>query len=91
MTSPAERMFDGAAEFGRIISAQRAADRQATKDARNARRRRRYAATKHLRPAKATTSPATFDDEADPEPECRCHVVPMPPCSYCESGFAEEQ
>jgi hypothetical protein len=91
MTSPAERMFEGAAELGRIIAAQRAADRQATKDARNARRRRRYAATKHLRPAAAAAASALDDEDADYEPECRCHIVPMPPCSYCESGFAEEQ
>lgn len=84
MTSPAERMFEGAAELGRIIAAKRAADRQATKDARNAQRRRRYAATKHLRPVKATTAPAV-DDDSDYEPECRCHIVPMPPCSYCEN------
>ncbi len=83
MTSPAERMFEGAAELGRIIAAKRAADRQATKDARNAQRRRRYAATKHLRPAKATAPDAFEEDEC--EPECRCHITPMPPCSYCEN------
>jgi hypothetical protein len=91
VTSPAERMFEGAVELGRIIAAQRAADRQATRDARNARRRRRYAATKHMRPAKAATVPPAPNGDSDYEPECRCHIVPMPPCSYCESGFAEEQ
>lgn len=88
MPSEAENLFTAAAELGRIITERRRIERQQAKDARNARRRARYAATKHLRPAKATTSPDP--DEEGYEPECRCHLVAMPPCSYCTDLTEEE-
>ena len=79
----ADRVFDGIAALGRQIAEQRAADRQTTRDARNKRRRARYAATKHLRPARPAAAPVVEADE-DYEAECRCHIAP-PPCSFCES------
>lgn len=79
MTSPAERAFDGAAELGRLIAAKRAADRQATKDARNARRRARYAVTKPHRTSKAAETVSTAEE--DWEPFCTCHR--SAPCHYC--------
>ncbi|GAB7053220.1 hypothetical protein [Catenuloplanes indicus] len=80
----ADAFFEGAAELGRIIAAQRAvireeenAARQRRKDATNARRRARYAATKRLRPAR--TAVATEDDH---EETCTCFRG-FAPCSYC--------
>lgn len=85
MTS-AERMFDGAAELGRLIAAKRAADRQAVKDARNARRRARYAARG---PRPTTALPVLVSTaEEDWEPFCTCHL--SAPCHYCETRTEEE-
>lgn len=82
--TPAERAFEAAAELGRIIAEQRQARRQDQKDARNARRRARYAATKHLpRPAKAAAV-LPGDEFGDPdqwEPVCTCYR--SAPCHYC--------
>lgn len=86
MTSPADRMFDGAAELGRLIAAKRAADRQAVKDARNARRRARYA-TRGPRPTTAPARPVSTAEE-DREPFCTCHR--SAPCHYCTDIAAEE-
>lgn len=86
MTSPAERMFEGAAELGRMIAAHRAAERQATKDARNARRRQRYAATKHLpKPVKTAVTPGSeWGDEDDWEATCTCYR--SAPCHHCTTS-----
>lgn len=85
----ADDIFDAAAKLGRIIAAKRGADRRAAKGARNARRRRRYAATKRDKPAPAPSS-ADLDDVR--EMGCRCHVAA--PCNYClsltEEGLLEE-
>ncbi len=75
----ADRMWAAAAELGQMIAEKRAADRKATKDARNTRRRTRYAATKHLRAAK-TAEPVSTAEE-DWEPFCTCHR--SAPCHYC--------
>lgn len=86
MTSPADRMFDGAAELGRIIAAKRAADRQNAKDARNARRRAHYAARG---PRPTTTSARQVSAaEEDWEPFCTCHR--SAPCHYCETLTEEK-
>lgn len=80
-------IFAAAKQLGEIISAQRAAHRQEVKDARNARRRRRYAAAP--KPARRS-NPATVQVDDDVESECRCQLVPMAPCSWCESGGPQE-
>lgn len=77
--TPADGMFEAARQLGEIVSAHRAAVRQATRDARNARRRARYAAA----PPKPRPVVTPIADE-DYEPFCRCYVVA--PCSFCESG-----
>ncbi len=79
-----DAIFDGIAALGRQIAEQRSALRQATKDARNAQRRRRYAATKHLpKPVKA--APVLPGDEwgseDDWEDGCTCYR--SAPCHYC--------
>jgi len=58
------------------------------RDARNARRRERYAARRAAGVTRAMAPVA----EPEPEPilECRCHVVVMPPCSWCESGAGRD-
>ncbi|GGM52797.1 hypothetical protein ACFFX1_55345 [Dactylosporangium sucinum] len=70
-------MWEAARQLGEAIAQQRAAERQAKKDARNARRRAAYA----RRPK--VVEPVSTAEE-DWEPFCRCHVVA--PCSFCESG-----
>lgn len=81
-------IFAAAKQLGEIISAQRAAHRQEVKDARNARRRQRYRlAPKPVRRANLATQ---VDDDYDVEVGCRCHVVPMAPCSWCESGGPDQ-
>jgi hypothetical protein len=80
----ADDFFAAARRLGEQISAQRVVQRQAVKDARNARRRQRYAAApKPVRPAKSVV---VLDDDYEVDPGCRCQVVPTPPCSWCESG-----
>ncbi|WP_213455279.1 hypothetical protein [Rhizomonospora bruguierae] len=80
---PAEAAWAAARELGALISAQRAAHRQQLRDARNARRRARRAAAP--KPARAPKRPAAIDDDAV-EDGCRCPVMPMPPCGWCEGG-----
>jgi hypothetical protein len=86
VTSPAERFFDAAAELGRRISEHHQVERQAAKDARNARRRQRYAATKHLpKPVKATVTPGSeWGDESDWEAVCTCYR--SAPCHHCTTA-----
>ncbi|MDG4792099.1 hypothetical protein O7626_40505 [Micromonospora sp. WMMD1102] len=89
MTS-ADDLWAAARQLGEQIAAKRAADRQATKDARNARRRQRYAATPKA--ARRTTATAVqVDDDYEVEPGCRCHLVPMPPCGWCENGGPDQE
>lgn len=78
-----DAVFEGARQFGERVAAERAARRKLARDARNARRRRAYAA----RP-KPTRGPAaslvTYDE--DPDEGCRCNAVVNPPCPWCEGG-----
>jgi len=83
----ADAIFDAAAALGRKISANRAAAQQATKDKRNARRRARYATTKHMpQPAKeAPTLPGDeWGSEEDWEPFCTCYR--SAPCHHCATS-----
>ena len=81
MPTSADATFAAAAELGRLIAENRAAVRQATKDERNARRRARYAATKHL-PKPVPVVPANeWGCEDDWEPHCTCYLAA--PCGYC--------
>jgi hypothetical protein len=58
------------------------------RDARNARRRERYAARRERYAAQRDAGATAPVVEPEPEPirECCCHMVAMPPCSWCESG-----
>lgn len=76
-------MFEAARQFGETITARRAALRQAQTDARNARRRSRYAT--RPKPARAAP-PADRWGDVDNTVEdlgCLCHLAA--PCGYCTS------
>lgn len=78
-------MWEAARRIGEIIVAQRAAARQAQQDARNARRRARYAAA----PKRPTPTPPAdpYGDGHEPL-GCLCHVAA--PCGHCENLSEED-
>lgn len=77
-------MFEAARQLGELVAKHRAAERQAAREARNAKRRAAHARRPKLpKPEPLPVSTA----EEDWEPFCRCHVVA--PCSFCESGGSE--
>ena len=68
-----------------VLAAQRAEQRQARREAANARRRRIYAAHKAagtLPPRRQTIEP---EPEFDAPTGCYCHTAVMPPCIWCEN------
>lgn len=83
--SNADDMFAAAFRIAERIVEQRAAHRKALRDAANARRRARYAARPKPEPNATLDLPLDGDDLYY-EPGCRCHVVAMAPCSWCEDG-----
>jgi hypothetical protein len=85
----ANDIWAAARQLGEAIAAERAARREALRVARNARRRARRAA-RPKPPPKPKTPVVTAHDDYDYEDECRCHVVRMPPCSWCENGGLAE-
>jgi hypothetical protein len=86
MPSAAESMFDAAAELGRVVSERHRIERQDAKDARNARRRQRYAATKHLpKPTRSTiVAGSEWGNEDDWEATCTCYR--SAPCHHCTTS-----
>jgi hypothetical protein len=78
---PADAAFEAARQLGETITAHRAAVRQAQRDARNARRRSRYAA--QPKPARATPPADRFGDIDNTAADlgCLCHLAA--PCGYC--------
>lgn len=79
-------LFDGLRQLGEIVAAARAAHRQQVRDDRNARRRARY----RTRPRPPAQPKVPLPDDDWHEHECRCHIVPMPPCSFCENASTED-
>lgn len=82
----ADDIWAAAKQLGEAIATQRAAARQAQRDARNARRRARRVASPKPAPMPKAPAAIVVDDDLDLEPGCRCNVVRMPPCAWCENG-----
>lgn len=84
----ADQMYAAAFAVAERLAELRAARRQRLRDDRNARRRDRYAVRKAagILPAPKPAPVAYDDDDLCVEPGCRCQVVAMAPCSWCEDG-----
>lgn len=86
-----DRLFAGLVAYGEAMAKRREQLRERRRLATNARRRERYA----IRRA-AGTLPSRRAPVIEPEPEydaptgCYCHVVTMPPCSWCEDGGGDD-
>ncbi len=85
-----DNLFAALREAGEQRLAETRAHRARMREAANARRRARYAARKAAGTLPARRRPIP-EPEPDYEPECRCHVVPMPPCSFCADGAGTEE
>lgn len=82
-----DAFWAGAKQLGEQMMAEAAAKREAARDARNARRRARYA--RMPKPARKPKATVVVDVESELDEGCRCNVTPMPPCGWCENGGGE--